>query len=74
MVAVDMMQTARNIDELRIKHGMTIKDMCDAVGVGTVQSVYKWIHGKNLPTIDNLVIIASLFGVKLDDIVATKGE
>ena len=36
-----------------------------------VQTVYNWFAGKNMPTIDNLVVLAQILGVTMDDIVVT---
>ena len=50
---------------------MTVKDLQDAFGFGTPQAIYKWQQGLALPTIDNLVVLAALLGVKIDDILVT---
>ena len=34
----------------------------------TPQAIYKWQHGTAMPTIDNLVVLAALFQVHMDDI------
>ena len=36
------------------------------------QAVFVLQHGTALPTIDNLVVLASVSGVKIDDILITK--
>ena len=51
---------------------MSVKDMQRAFGFATPQAIYKWIHGAAMPTIDNLVILAALFGVTMDDIVIVR--
>lgn len=66
---INMIATGQNIDRLRIATGMTVKDMQMEFGFTTPQAIYKWIHGTNLPTIDNLVILAAMFEVAIDDIV-----
>ena len=33
-----------------------------------IAELYKWQHGTALPTIDNLVVLAAVLGVKVDDI------
>ena len=38
-------------------------------GFATPQAIYKWIHGTSMPTIDNLVILAAVLGVSMDEIV-----
>ena len=66
---VDTVATGRNIDRLRIAAGMSVKDMQMVFGFATPQAIYKWIHGTAMPTIDNLVILAAMLGVTMDEIV-----
>ena len=47
----------------------TVADMQTAFGFATPQAIYKWIHGTAMPTIDNLVILAAMLDVTLDEIV-----
>jgi transcriptional regulator with XRE-family HTH domain len=61
--------TGQNINRMRIGAGMTVRDMQEVFGFTTPQAIYKWIHGTSLPTIDNLVILAAILGVTMDDIV-----
>ena len=69
---VDTVATGRNIDRLRIAAGMSVKDMQMVFGFATPQASYKWIHGTSMPTIDNLVILAAMLGVTLDEIVVVE--
>ena len=69
---VDTVATGRNIDRLRIAAGMSVKDMQMIFGFATPQAIYKWIHGTSMPTIDNLVILAAMLGVTLDEIVVVE--
>ena len=66
---IDTVATGRNIDRLRTAAGMSIRDMQMTFGFTTPQAIYKWIHGTALPTIDNLVILADMLDVTMDDIV-----
>ena len=70
--AVDVKQTGKNIDKLRIQHGLSIKDIQLILGFTTPNAIYTWVHGKSMPTIDNLVVLAAIFKVSLDEIVITK--
>ncbi len=65
---IDMAATGRNIADLRKNAGMTVRDLQDILGFNTPQAIFKWTRGDSLPTVDNLVILASVFGVKVDDI------
>ena len=62
--------TGENINRMRIDAGMTVRDMQNVFGLTTPQAIYKWIHGTAMPTIDNMVILAAMFGVTVDDIIA----
>ena len=66
---IDTVATGQNIDKLRISAGMSVRDMQEVFGFSTPQAIYKWIHGTSMPTVDNLVILAALLGVTVDDIV-----
>ena len=69
---IDMTATGRNIERLRKRAGLTVKDMQDVFGFSTPQAIYKWQRGAAMPTIDNLVVLAALFGVTLDDLIVCK--
>ena len=64
--------TGENINRMRIDAGMTVRDMQNVFGFTTPQAIYKWIHGTSLPTIDNMVILAAILDVTLDEIVVVE--
>ena len=68
MPIIDMEKTGQNIIVLRKKAGLSVRDLQDAFGFGTPQAIYKWQQGLALPTIDNLVALAAMLGVTIDDI------
>ncbi len=67
MPCIDMQATGQRIRQLRVNAGMTIKDIQDACGI-TSTSVCNWQKGKALPSVDNLMVLAWLWNVKIDDI------
>ena len=71
MLCLDVHNTANNIKSLREKAGLSVKDLQDVFGFNTPQAIYKWQSGRALPTIDNLVVLASVLNVPMDSIVAT---
>ena len=68
MPTIDMVATGKNIERLRKNAGISVKDLQNVFGFGTPQAIYKWQHGTAMPTIDNLVVLAALLQVKIDDI------
>ena len=71
---IDMVRTGQNINRLRKQAGVSVKDLQDVFGFATPQAIYKWQHGTALPTIDNLVVLASALGVRIDDILVMTDE
>ena len=65
---IDMTATGINITRLRVNAGLTVKDLQDIFGFSTPQAIYKWQRGAALPTVDNLVVLAAVFGVRIEDI------
>ena len=69
--AIDMAKTGQNIVMLRKQAGLSVRDLQQVFGFATPQAIYKWQKGLALPTIDNLVVLAALLDVSIDDIIVT---
>ena len=67
--AIDMVATGKNITKMRKDAGLTVRDLQEMFGFTTPQAIYKWQHGAAMPTIDNLVVLAVVFNVPIDDII-----
>lgn len=68
MPTINMDETGKRIKEMRKKAGMTVKELQEIFGFTSPQAIYKWQNGIALPTVDNLVILAAVFGCRIDDI------
>ncbi len=66
---IDMTATGRNITFLRIRAGLTVRDLQAVFGFSTPQAIYKWQRGTALPTLDNIVVLAAVFGVTVDELI-----
>ena len=66
---INTVATGENINRMRMDAGFSVKEMQAVFGFATPQAIYKWIHGTAMPTIDNLVILAAVFGVTMDEII-----
>ena len=71
---IDMRATGHNILRLRRSAGLSVRDLQRIFGFSTPQAIYKWQRGDALPTVDNLVALAAVFGVKVDDILIYASE
>ena len=72
MPVIDAKRTGEKIGLLRDAAGLDNAAIADAMGFTTRNAVYKWLKGDALPTLDNMLILANLFGVKIDDIIVVK--
>ncbi|MBP5554406.1 MAG: helix-turn-helix transcriptional regulator [Lachnospiraceae bacterium] len=74
MPVIDMRGTGLRITQLRKASGKTVRDLQDIFGFGTPQAIYKWQQGAALPTIDNLIVLAAVFDVTVDEILVVGGR
>ena len=72
--AVNMAATGKRIELLRKSAGISVRQLQEIFGFGTPQAVYKWQRGTALPSVDNLVILAAVLGVKIDEILVLSKE
>lgn len=64
---IDKKKTGINLRRIMDEHGFTVKDVQQYLGLGSVQSVYHWLNGLSMPTVDNLYALSHLFQVPVDD-------
>ena len=70
---IDLEKTGQNIKRLRTKANMSVKGLQDKMGFFHPQIIYQWEKGTKLPCLDNLVILAKVLGVTMDEIIVCKG-
>ena len=57
---IDVEATAQRIDSRRIENHLTVRDLQNVFGFSSPQAVYGWIRAKSVPSVDNLVVLASV--------------
>ena len=67
-----MAATGQNIFRLREAAGLSVKELQEKMELASLQAIYKWQHGDNIPSVDNLLILADILGVTMDDIIVWK--
>lgn len=66
---IDTVGTGIRIMDLRKKAGLSVKDLQMMLGFATPNAIYKWQNGAAMPTLDNLIVLAAIFNVAIDDII-----
>lgn len=69
---IDLVKTGENITMLMKNNNIKISDLQEIFGFEYPQAIYKWKRGECLPTIDNLIILATVFKTTVDKIIITK--
>ena len=67
--SIYMTATGMNIVRLRRAAGVSVQDIQRVMGFSTPQAIYKWQRGAAMPTLDNLVVLAAMLGVTMDEII-----
>lgn len=65
---INVEETGMRIDVLIHESEYSVRDISERLGFETPQAVYKWMQGKTLPKLDNLVALAGILDVSIDDI------
>ncbi len=68
---IDPVLTGENIIRLRKQAGLSVHDLQRIFGFNSPQAIYKWQCGASLPSIDNLIVLAKILDVRIDDILVT---
>lgn len=69
---IDLKGTGTQIKSLRKENGFSVRDIQDVFGFEFPQAIYSWEQGKNVPTIDNLLVLARLFNTSIDELIITR--
>lgn len=66
--AIDAVKTGERINQLRKAKKLSVRDLQGVFGFTTPQAIYKWQRGEALPSVDNLVVLARVFEVSIEEI------
>lgn len=66
---IDKKATGNRIKRIMDCKNISVKELKDYLGLSCVQSIYHWLDGTCLPTLDNLYAMSQLFGTSIDAMV-----
>lgn len=73
-LSIQQEATGERIRELLQSNGYTVKDIQEVMGFENPQAVYKWLSGKSLPSLDNLLILSKVLHTSIEDILVIDGD
>lgn len=73
---IDVPATSKNLKSLREAHNITVAQIQKLLHMENPQSIYNWENSENkyLPRLDNLVFLAKLYEVSIDELLVIKME
>ena len=66
---VNAVETGKNIKRLREEKGITVKELQKIFGFNTPQAIYRWQRGEILPCLDNLLVLAKILDVQVENLI-----
>lgn len=66
---INKRETGINLRKIMDERGVSVKDIQKYLGLANVQSIYHWLNGISMPTIDNLYALSELFKLPIDAMV-----
>ena len=63
---IDRKATGKRIRSRMNVMGISVKDIQSYLGLSCVQSIYHWLEGTSMPTVDNMYALSELLQVPID--------
>ena len=67
---IDVKATGENILRRRIEKGYTVPEVQQYLGFATVQAIYHWQRGQNLPSLENMYALSVLLDTTVNALIA----
>lgn len=73
---IDVQATSKRLKDIREEKGIAVADIQQMMGIQNPQSIYTWENPnrKYLPCLENLIALAKIYGVSLDDLIVLKKD
>lgn len=73
---IDVAETSRRFKSLRVQHNLSVAKLQQLFSMENPQSIYNWENPdkKTLPCLDNLVILAKLYQVRIDELLVIRED
>lgn len=71
---INKKETGVNLRRIMDMRGVKPKDIQEYLGFGCVQSVYRWLDGVSMPTVDNLYALSKMLQVPMEEFRRAQAE
>ena len=64
---IDKAETGKRIRRIMKEQNISARQVQEYLALSCVQSIYHWLDGRSLPTVDNLYALSELFQIPIDE-------
>ena len=69
---LDVVKTGQRIRKAIPAKGYTVREMQELLSFECPQSIYRWFHGKTMPTIDSLFALSKILDMHMEDLLVAR--
>ena len=66
---IDKVETGKKLKRIMERNQITPNDIMKYLNLSCIQTVYRWLEGLNVPSIDNLYALSDLLNVSMDELI-----
>ena len=74
MYRISKRETGKRIRRLLKESGVTVREVQEEMGLESPQAIYKWLNGKSMPSTENLLILAKLLRIPMEEMIVTEEQ
>ena len=74
MYRISRVETGKRIRRLLKENGVTVREVQEQMELESPQAVYKWLGGKSTPSIENLLILAKMLYIPMEELLVLENE
>lgn len=74
MYRISKIETGRRIRRMMAENGVTVREVQEEMGLESPQAVYKWLNARAMPSTENLLILAKLLRVPMEELIVLEPE
>lgn len=71
---INPQQTGECIRFLMLSHNLSVKELQEILSLSCPQTIYHWLNGTSLPTVDHLYSLSRYFHVSIDSLLVGEAE
>lgn len=74
MYRISKAGTGKRIRRLLGEYGLTVREVQEEMELESPQAVYKWLNGKATPSIENLLVLAKMLHLPMEELIVLEDE